>query len=145
VYILHYDQGGDPVGNPTPGPRQAVITLSCGTTPFKLTTYLDGSQNRIGNVYMYSIEGTSLYACPGGAGGISGGGWFFIFLILFASIYIGGCIVYSKVILKEPGIFVFPPSQIEFWSAAPGLAKDGFMYTLAKVSGGKYGYVPLRE
>jgi len=143
VYILHYDLGGDPVTEP-PGPRQAVIQLSCGPSPFTLTTYLDGSRNRIGNVFMYSIEGKSSYACPGNAGGVTGGGWFFIFLTLFVSVYILGCVIYSKVILKEPGIFVFPQSHVEFWSAAPGLAKDGIMFTLAKFSGGKYGYVPLK-
>jgi len=61
---LYYEKGGDPVfGPPSPIPRATTIKLSCGTTPFNLTKYVDGANNVQNNTYMYLIEGTSQYAC----------------------------------------------------------------------------------
>jgi len=140
--VLHYDTGGDPVTGAQPGPRQAVVTVSCGPAPWTLSTYLDGAQNRKGTTYLYGIIGTSQYAC--GAGGkVSGGGIFMILLLVCVVVYLLGGVIYSKAILKEPGILVFPPAQVAFWHEAPGLAKDGVMWTLGKVTQGKFGYTQV--
>jgi len=139
---LHYDKGGDPV-NPREN-RIAVVTLTCGSGKFQLTKY---SESKVKSDYTYVVEGTSQYACPGGvyippSASLSGGWFFIIFLIVFAVIYIGVGVTYSKVKLQEPGILVFPPSHVEFWKESPALAKDGFMFFLHKVSGGSIGSLP---
>jgi len=137
VITLKY-QGGDPVpppGPPDPGAREAEVRLKCGTSAMSNMKYIDANGRKApdGN-YLYEIDADSSYAC---GGAMSGGWWFIIILLILFVVYIIGGFVYNKLIKKEEGIG-FP--HAEFWKESPGMAKDGVMFLMSKITGGKVGY-----
>jgi len=137
---LYYD-GGDPVpppGPPDPGPRTAIVRLACGGADFANPQFIDGNANhKPGDPYLYEIDANTKYACGVGLGG---GAIFLIILLVLGVVYVAGGFIYNKAIKKEPGLG-FPNE--EFWKDSPGMAKDGVMFLLSKITGGKVGYTAV--
>jgi len=128
--------GGDPVVGPSPDPgaREALVRLSCGSGAMTGTSFIDANGRKAPDgAYLYEIDGSSSYAC----GGMSGGWWFIIILIILAVVYVIGGIIYNKAVKKEEGSG-FP--NLDFWVETPALAKEGVMFLLSKITGGKVGY-----
>lgn len=131
--------GGDPVpppGPPDPGPREAIVRLTCGSAAFGDALYVDASNRpKDGNAYVYEVDAKSSYAC----GGVSGGTVFIIILICLIVVYIVAGIIVNKFVRHEETMDkIFP--HFEFWKESPILAKEGTMFVLSKVTGGRVGY-----
>lgn len=80
---------------------------------------------------------TMCVPCAGGGGGaagaLSGGSIFLIIFVSLCFIYFVGGILYTKFVKKEG----FKPLHTEFWADLPALVKDGSMFLVSKVKGGK--------
>jgi len=116
------------------GGRSFELDLQCdpnggiGTPVFEIETPTN----------FYNFQWVSAYACPiggsngpspptpGGGGGLSGGGIFLILLFCLLVVYVAAGITYNVVKKKATGKEIIP--NVEFWSALPGLVKDGVMF-----------------
>jgi hypothetical protein len=115
-------------------PRVVNINVLCDRSKEAVTTLTEPS------TCVYDISMTSPYACPhvassGGSKGngllVSSGTLFLILLLVAVVIYIvGGMVFRYKFQEVEPGINLIP--NLGFWTAIPGLVKDGCVFTYTK-------------
>jgi len=133
--------GGDPVVSDPPlnGPRQAQLTVNCGSGKMGSVSFFDPGSvkppppRNDGDPWTYLITATSSYACTG----LPGGAVFLIILLVVAVVYVIGIVIYARV---STGAFGFP--HAEFWLDTPHMAKDGVFFIVNKVRG-KEGYQSL--
>lgn len=118
--------------------RSSLITITCDETAKTPSYTADGEDPNNQGTYDMSIKTRFVcpkYACgaPAPAGSGAGGGTIVVILFFVCVIvYFGGGFVFLKFVKKTDGT---PVPQAEFWSSLPGLIKDGFRFTKAKLTG----------
>jgi len=125
--------------------RKSIVTFLCdanvGTlTPTEFVWNLTETGTQGNLVYGFTLN--HRVGCPlgyGGGGGssskksgLSGGTIFIIILICVTAVYFVGGIVFLKFVKKEEGKNIIP--NVGFWSALPGLVKDGAVFSFRKIT-----------
>ncbi|XP_064613850.1 uncharacterized protein LOC135477612 isoform X2 [Liolophura sinensis] len=135
---LHY------VDNTSDG-RKTVINLNCDNTQDPGTVTAQGETV----TKQYTLTYTGKYACPKaappsttpkpgpepGPGGLSVGSILCIVVFTTLIVYIVAGILIQKFVRKAAGKEMIP--QYSFWSATPGLIKDGVLFTVRRGRVGK--------
>jgi len=111
-------------------PATVKIELQCDDTVdgLKIINVINS------NGKTYSVQAKTKWACPldGGADGLSLGWILIITLTVALFVYLVGGILVNKYFLKkETSIHLLP--HLDMWKAAPGLIKDGVVYTAFKI------------
>lgn len=65
VYNFLYDFGDD-ASEPIPGPRQFLVSVTCGTEKWKEKAFVPPNPNthKPGDPFLFTLQATSIYACP---------------------------------------------------------------------------------
>jgi len=124
--------GGDYCAGPKRN-RQTSIYVICNTTadPGFISEVIEPTDPAM--TCMYAIEFQSIYGCPGGGGGGIEVGWILIIiLIIVVFLYLAVGVVYQWKKNHATGLELMP--NHEFWREAPGLFKDGCLYTFRKIT-----------
>jgi len=130
-------RGGSSLGG-CKSPRYSIVTLFCNkSTDGLIQNFSEGSNCQ------YSFVGGSKYACVGASCGCWSCCWWcfdygYIIIICFVLLVItylvlGGIYQFYK--NEARGIDIIP--NLEFWKALPFLIKDGFIFTIQKISMGR--------
>jgi len=88
----------------------------------------------------YKFQWNTKYGCPvnekiAGVGGLSGGSIILITLLVVTVVYFVGGVLLLKFWKKKEGTEVVP--NVEFWISIPGLVRDGGVFIVQKIRGGK--------
>jgi hypothetical protein len=134
----------------TINPSTPILT---GMTRMRVQVQETSSTNPLDPCSRFAYGGTkdfniSIRSGGGGGGssssssGLSGGSVFIIIVIVVAAVYVAAGCAYNRFKKGTTGMRESCP-QNEFWCDLPGLMKDGFLFTKAKLtgkSGGGDGY-----
>jgi len=97
------------------------------------------------NPCAYIVNFNTQWSCPGttppppppgpggggGGGGLSGGTIFLIVLVVVIPVYVAAGCIFKRQRMGTTGCESCP--NVDFWRALPGLIKDGFGFTIAKM------------
>ncbi|XP_060069574.1 uncharacterized protein LOC132549643 [Ylistrum balloti] len=128
--------------------RTVDVTLLCDANAIDPTIQVLGEQGFNSLLYAFTI--TSHCACPGACSlnpnpidpgkatitveaGISAGTVLCIIAIVGIIVYVGGGMTYMKVKKQATGTGMIPNK--DFWTAIPGLIKEGAVFTYQKIRG----------
>eukprot|EP01123_Difflugia_compressa_P011847 TRINITY_DN485_c0_g1_i2.p1 TRINITY_DN485_c0_g1~~TRINITY_DN485_c0_g1_i2.p1 ORF type:complete len:245 (-),score=37.41 TRINITY_DN485_c0_g1_i2:62-796(-) len=124
--------GGELVNNPdgSSSPRETHIVITCdGTSKLTPQAFKPAAPPPpILAVYDYYIDAN--YSC---SSGISIGWILVIVLICIIVVYLAAGITFNVVKNQKTGVEVIP--NLEFWTSAPGMAKDGVLFLWNKFMG----------
>jgi len=140
--LLTYS-GGEPYTQPpaprTPGPRIANIVITCDHSAglFTYSKYIDGTQGRPGDPWIYFVYGSSAAVCsiPGiSVGNMTGGAIFLLILLLLIVVYLGVGVAYNRFAKGELSL-----PHVEFWTEVWVLFKMGVFFVFGKITNRKFG------
>ncbi|XP_076437068.1 cation-dependent mannose-6-phosphate receptor-like [Babylonia areolata] len=112
--------------------RTLVVSLECH--PDAIPGSLEVAGELVTLSYVMTLK--SCYCCPGAScqsgGGISVGSVLLIVFFSLLIVYVVAGVLYMKFVKKSEGKELIPNHS--FWTALPGLVKDGALYTFRRVS-----------
>jgi len=121
--------GGEACG--AQGPRQTFVLLRCDKGADTPTV----SAVEEPDVCRYEVIINSKNACRlggGGGGGLDGGWVFIIILVVGFVVYVVAGVIIKKVKFDATGSDLMPNK--DFWTALPGLVKDGVVFFFQKIT-----------
>jgi hypothetical protein len=126
--------GGDVVETT---PRQVDIVINCDPTATALTFNNFEAASPTDPpppYYLYTLTLHSSTLCKGGVtGGLSGGTYFVIILLVGSLLYVGIGISVNRFHFQKEGVELIP--NVEFWKEIPGYISDGVLFTKEKIMG----------
>jgi len=108
--------------------RSAEIDLICdaSSSSFGTVKYINENPQ-----LHYNWQWTTKYACPTKSSSkLSGGSILLIMVFVLVVVYFAAGAVFMKFIRHAEGIEIVP--NVHFWTAIPGLTKDGVLFVVSK-------------
>lgn len=115
------------------GLRASIVKYKCDPSVDPPKYSISGETSPGSMKYGFTI--TSRAACPGGAGAagsISAGSILLIVFFMVLFVYLVTGVIFNRVYRQKSGREVIP--NVTFWTALPGLIKDGFGFIVARIS-----------